>query len=150
MTERKRTIGPFGTLARVTVGSGLLLLAWLYFDAQWRDVVLGFAVLPAAVLLFMWLWLRYTSAPLRATGPLGHWVNCGIAAVLVLNPFTADAAALFYGASMLLAAVRGYAGCEILAISNTLLQRNDEVACPLFAPVDEIETRIAGKPGITA
>jgi hypothetical protein len=34
---------------------------------------------------------------------------------------TSDAALIFYGSSMVLAAVRGYAGCEVLAVPNWLL-----------------------------
>ena len=41
---------------------------------------------------------------------------------------TGDAAVTFVGASMLLAAARGYAGCEVLAISNWLLRRDDQAA----------------------
>ncbi len=52
---------------------------------------------------------------------------------------TSDAALIFYGASMLLAAVRGYAGCEVLAVSNWLLRRDDQVGCVVFAPVDLVE-----------
>lgn len=50
-----------------------------------------------------------------------------------------DAALPFYGVSMLLAALRGYAGCEVLAISNWLLRRDDQVGCVVFAPVDHPE-----------
>lgn len=53
--------------------------------------------------------------------------------------FTSDAALLFYGASMLLAAACGYAGCEVLAVPNWLLRREDQVGYVLFAPVDAIE-----------
>ena len=42
---------------------------------------------------------------------------------------------------MLLAAARGYAGCEVLAVCNWLLRRHDEVGCLLFAPVDDLERR---------
>jgi len=125
----------------VVVGLGLLSLTWRYFGAGWSDVALGLVAFPAVVLPGQWMWLRHTSAPLCATGPLAHCVNCGVATALVLIPFTADAAAVFYGTSMLLAAARGYAGCEVLAISNTLLGRHDEVACPVFAPVDALEAR---------
>ncbi|MGH3863786.1 hypothetical protein [Actinokineospora sp.] len=52
---------------------------------------------------------------------------------------TSDATVIFYGASMLLAAARGYAGCEVLAVSNLLLRRDDQVGCVVFAPVDAIE-----------
>jgi len=52
----------------------------------------------------------------RATGPAGHAVNAAVFAALYATPwyapplgFTSDAALIFYGASMLLAAARGYA-----------------------------------------
>ena len=50
----------------------------------------------------------------------------------------------FYGASMLLAAVRGYAGFEVLAVSNWRLGRDDQVGCVVFLPVDAVETRLSG------
>jgi hypothetical protein len=40
---------------------------------------------------------------------------------------------------MLLAAARGYAGCEVLAVFNWLLRRDDQVGCVLFAAVDQLE-----------
>ena len=43
---------------------------------------------------------------------------------------------------MLLAALRGYAGCEVLAISNWLLRRDDQVGCMVFAPVEDLERRV--------
>ena len=57
---------------------------------------------------------------------------------------TSDATLIFYGASMVLAAVRGYAGCEVLAVSNWLLRRDDQVGCALFLPVDHAERRTVG------
>jgi hypothetical protein len=45
--------------------------------------------------------------------------------------------------SMLLAAPRSYAGCEVLAVPNWLLRRDDQVGCVLFAPVDALERRRA-------
>lgn len=56
--------------------------------------------------------------------------------------FTRDAAALFFGASLLLAAARGYAGCEVLAISNWLLRRDDQVGCVVFTPIDAVEEQL--------
>jgi hypothetical protein len=37
---------------------------------------------------------------------------------------------------MLVAALRGYGGCESLAISNWLLKRDDQLGCLLFSPID--------------
>jgi hypothetical protein len=53
--------------------------------------------------------------------------------------FTNDAALIFYGASMLLKALRGYGGCEVLAVSNWLLRRDDQVGCAVFWPIDRLE-----------
>jgi hypothetical protein len=83
---------------------------------------------------------------MRATGPAGIAVNCGIGLAVYLTGwlvpalwFMSDAVLAFYGMSMLLAAVRGYAGCEVLAVSNWLLRRDDQVGCIVFTPVDNLE-----------
>jgi hypothetical protein len=59
--------------------------------------------------------------------------------------FTNDAVLIFYGASMLLAALRGYPGCEVLAVSNWLLRRDDQVGCVIFPPLDCLERRLTGR-----
>ncbi len=131
-----------GTIARTAAGLGLVYLGALKHGAiDWNAMVLGLILFPS-VLLFWHRWrLRRTAAPLRATGPAALLVNHGVVVLLVILPSTRDAAALFYGASMILAAVRGYAGCEVLAISNWLLGRNDQVGCLLFSPIDAIESQ---------
>ena len=86
---------------------------------------------------------------MRATGPLAHVLNVAVFFLLFATPWfapalwaTSDAALLFYGASMLLAALRGYAGCEVLAVSNWLLRRDDQAGCLLFSPLDDWERRL--------
>ena len=148
---RTRTIGSVGTCARVGVGLALLgsvlagELARGFRPAAWLLALAGF---PAVLLALAWLRARRHPARLRATGPAGHAVNAAMFAALYATPwyapplaFTSDAALIFYGASMLLAAARGYAGCEVLAVSNWLLRRDDQVGCVLFAPVDALERR---------
>ena len=88
--------------------------------------------------------LRFTNETLNATGGLGFCLNLAVGAVLFIIPFTREAALLFFGASLLLAAARGYAGCESLAISNWLLRRDDQVGCVVFSPIDEVEARVTG------
>ena len=39
------------------------------------------------------------------------------------------------------AALRADAGCELLALSNCLLRRNDQLACAVFTPLDFLEQR---------
>lgn len=152
MPGRRREIGVLGTLARLGVGLWLLIdVASAFTLDQWYKPVLGLLIFPAILMLGQWLRLRYTSAPLRATGLVGFLVNMAILLALYLTPwyfpplaFTSDATLYFYGASMLLAAVRGYGGCEVLAVSNWLLRRDDQVGCLVFSPLDALEARLRG------
>ena len=81
---------------------------------------------------------------------MAHALNLAVFLVLYLLEPTSDAALLFYGASMLLAAVRGYAGCEVLAVSNWLLGRDDQIGCAVFWPIDQREHRRALAGGAAA
>ena len=152
-TGRPRRIGPIGTTARILVGTLLLgsvvqgHLAGPFRPASWALGLLGF---PALLLCWQWLRARRTPTRLQATGPLANVVNLAVFLALYLTPayapalsITSDAALLFYGASMLLAALRGYAGCEVLAVSNWLLGRDDQIGCLLFRPIDHAERRRA-------
>jgi hypothetical protein len=151
MNGTRRAIGVWGTAARATVGT-LLVGSVLYGHAArgWHPAawLLGLLVFPAAVLTVQWWRARRHPAPLRATGPMAHAVNLAVFLALYLTWWYApavdvlsDAALLFYGASMALAAVRGYPGCEVLAVSNWLLQRDDQVGCGVFGAIDVGEAR---------
>lgn len=50
------------------------------------------------------------------------------------------AAGLLRHVSMLLAAVRGYAGCEVLAVSNWLLGRDDQLGRLVLSPIDRLDS----------
>lgn len=154
-TRRRRPIGPAGTLARAVVG--LLLLGSVlqgHLTGQFRPLpwLLGLVAFPAVLLTLQWLRARRTPTRMSATGPIGHTVNIAIFLALYLTPSyapalsaTSDAALLYYGASMLLAALRGYAGCEVLALSNWVLRRDDQIGCVLFWPIDQTERRLRAK-----
>ncbi len=60
--------------------------------------------------------------------------------------FMRDGVLIFYGVSMLLAAIRGYAGCESLAISNWLLKHDDQLGCLLISPIDYAERKAFQQP----
>ncbi len=148
--SRKRAIGLVGTIGRVLLGLAFIYLAVTDFGAPewelaWQGPVLGLVVFPAVLLLFQAVRLRFTNETLNATGGLAFCLNLAVGAVLFSIPFTREAALIFYGASLLLAAARGYAGCESLAITNWLLRRDDQVGCVVFSPVDAIESRITGQ-----
>ncbi len=152
--DRRRQIGVVGTTARVAVG---LWMAGSVVQGQWAagfrpaSWLLGVVGFPALVLAWQWWRARRRPSRFEATGPLAHVLNLVVFLALYLTPWyapslsaTSDAALLFYGASMLLAALRGYAGCELLAVSNWVLERDDQVGCLVFAPVDHLEQRTSG------
>ena len=145
----RRRLGPWGIGARVLVGGYLLweVLGSPVPDRVDGSLVLGVLGFPAVLLAWQW---RGPPAPepLRATGPVASVVNLAVVTALYSTPWylpalsvTSDAAMIFYGASMLLAAARGYAGCEVLAVSNWVLRRDDQIGCLVFAPVDSLERR---------
>jgi hypothetical protein len=154
-----RTIGSWGTAARVVAGLALAGSV-LYGHAArgWHPAawLLGLLVFPALVTAGLrWRARRYP-ALLRATGALGHAANLVVFLGLYLTWWYApavdvlsDAALLFYGASMLLAAVRGYGGCEVFAVSNWLLRRDDQVGCAPFWPIDAVEAHGRRHRGVT-
>jgi hypothetical protein len=142
----RRAIGPAGIAARVAVGVTCIALALFWRTPHWLDFALGLVVLPAvAIGLFAWRAHRHP-ARLDATGPVAHLANAVVFAPLFFLPATAGAAFIFYGTSMLVAAARCSGGCEVTAIANAALGRDDQVGCVLFAPVDLTEAAIGHAP----
>jgi hypothetical protein len=152
LVQRKgRGIGPLGTAARLLVG--LLLMGSVIYGqlatrltpAAWA---LGLLVFPALVLAWHGWWVHRHPAPTAASGRLISLLGVTLFLALYFTwwyapalAVTSDAALVFFGSSMVLAAFRGGAGCEVLSFSNWLLHRHDQIACTLFFPVDALERR---------
>jgi hypothetical protein len=141
-----RRIGPIGTVTRLLAAGGLLYLA--FFDGtswglEWYDAAVGLGVLPAAVIAFGLGARRYAGGPVRFTGSAGTTANCLVLIGLGVNPYTAGGAALFYGATLVVAAWRALPGCEATVLPNLILGRDDQVGCPIFSPIDEAEARLS-------
>jgi hypothetical protein len=152
-----RAIGTWGTGMRLLVG-GFLVGSVAYgsvtgdgsFEPEsWLVGLVGF---PGLLLTWqVWRARRKPGRLVAATGPVGHLLTLviflGLYATAWYAPpigFVSDAALVFFGTSMLLAAFRGYAGCEVLSISNWVLRRDDQVGCVLFDHVDRLEGRRGG------
>jgi hypothetical protein len=142
-----RRTGPIGTGGRGVMGLALLASAFadkpagLIGGLESYELVLGLVVFPAATVGVGLLARRYSHGPLRFAGPAGIGVNCAIIVVLFAVPSTSGAAALFYGASLVVAAWRGKPDCEATILSNLVLQRDDQIGCPIFTPIDAMEAR---------
>lgn len=145
MPGRSRRIGPIGTTTRLIVAAALFYLA-LFDSTSWRlrwyDIVLGLVVLPGLMLALALVARRRGTGPIRFTGAAGTMLNCAVIVALLANPYTAGGAALFYGATLLVAAWCAQPGCEATVISNWILGRDDQIGCPTFTPIDQLEARL--------
>ena len=150
LSRERRAIGPFSTAARAVVGGGIVTIVVWDHAIGGVDVwawVIGLLALPGLTVAVMrWRAARHPEPLALLTGPLGYalWCAtvCAIFAALWFAPslsVLSDAALVFVGITMLVAAFRGYAGCEVLAISNWVLRRDDQIGCLVFAPVDIVE-----------
>lgn len=154
----KRGIGPIGTVTRTVLG---LILFGSVFYAQiikgpfsplpWG---IGLLVFPAIFTIWQYLRARRNPARLEANGPLASVLNIIILLAFYFTfiyapaiAFMSVAVLIFYGLSMLLAALRGYPGCESLAISNWLLRRDDQLGCLVFSSIDNAERKSADRSG---
>ena len=147
-----RRIGPWGTTSRLVAGAAAV--AWglavpheqPLFDLPgagsrlWGSA-LGIVVLPA--LLTLAVALRGRSAPpLR----LGHGYALVVTVVVLLIAQVLPVAILVgIGGTLLLLAVRGRGGCELMTVPNLVLRRRDYLVCLPFTPIDTWERARRGQ-----
>jgi hypothetical protein len=149
----RREIGPIGTAARLLAAGAALTLPALLDEFSGWDLLVGLVGLPllatAGFAAVRAGYERYVPGGIASqtgicTGP-ACWLIAIVAAALVplaaFTPVTSTSLWIWLGASFLLAAVRGYGGCEILAFPNALTGRRDEVGCIVFTPLDRAEAR---------
>jgi hypothetical protein len=149
----RRAIGPIGTAARLFLG--LLLVGSIMYGQllatrrpapiTWALGLFGF---PALVLAWHVWRIRRNRARFHDSSPLSFVLSLALPLAVYLTGlyvpalwFASDAILIFAGSSLLLAAFRGAAGCEFLAISNWLLRRTDQIACAVFTPIDALDQR---------
>ena len=153
--ERGRALGPVGTAARGFAG-GLLILVPIASDglARW-DAFGALIVLPALSLALDRILAAGVSRLAAVTGRLSSdvtrtWTVHLSALVVILasataltyvTPIDAGAIWLFLGVSLVVAAIRGDAGCEAVAIPNAIFRRRERTGCVVFLLVDSLEGR---------
>lgn len=145
--RQARGIGFLGTVARIVLG--LIFLSTAFFGGiQLYQIMIGLIGIPFLLLSIQKIRLIWNDSTLRWTGNIGYILNMLVFLAFYLTPvfypplgFTSDIVLIFYGVSMLLSAAKGYAGCEITAISNWILGRDDQVGCVIFTPIDIVEAR---------
>jgi hypothetical protein len=151
--RRARQIGPIGTASRAVGGLIAIAVPIALSGIVWWDLVAALVALPLVTLAVSALVTaaceRYAPESLARRHSICSGPGCvlvaavlGVAVALAAaTPVSGVAIWSFFGVSMLVAAVRGYAGCEVLAIPNAITGRRDRIGCVLYTPIDVAEAR---------
>lgn len=145
-----RAIGPWGTTARAVVGAAAIawgvavphehpLLDLPGASSDLVGLVVGLVVAPVALTLAVLA--RGRNAPRLH---LGHGAACLVTVLAIgVAQFYPAAVLVSIGAPLLLLAAVGRGGCELLAVPNLVLRRDDYLFCLPFSPIDAWERRRA-------
>ena len=136
---------PVGRILRALLGVWLVFAVHAFYRGAGWDRILGavLVVVGLAALYVLIHWL--VSSYLRK---LNRWLGAFLAILPVLLVFVLGGtlgqvgAASFLAISLLLAAIRADAGCEVMSIPSILLGRHTHLMCLLFSPLDWVEQRI--------
>jgi hypothetical protein len=140
----RREIGPIGTASRLAGGLIAIAVPIAIGRFGWWDAAAVFVALPlvatAAATLVTGAYRRLDPQALTrraaiCSGPACWTVGLVVASYVGLTFLTplngAVAFWVWIGTSLLVAAARGYGGCEILAIPNLIRGRRDQIGCML-------------------
>jgi len=150
----RREIGPIGTASRLAGGLIAVALPIALDGFGWWDAAAALVALPlvatAGGALITAAYRRLAPEALARRHAICSGPACWLIAIMigtaagidVLTPASGEVALwVWLGASMLVAAARGYGGCEVLAIPNLLTGRRDQIGCILYTPIDRAEAR---------
>jgi hypothetical protein len=154
-----REIGPIGSASRVLGGLVAIALPIALWGFTWWDAAIALVALPLiavlAAVLTTAIWRKLAPRSLSAHHVICSPAGCSLLFLVVIanaalvSPTPADGNVTIWvwlGASMLLAAARGYGGCEVLAVSNLITRRRDQIGCLLYTPIDRWESARGGHP----
>src|ERR671914_2260786 len=160
MMGSARDIGPIGTASRAVGGLIAIAVPIALSGIGLWDAAAALVALPLITLAVSALvtagYKRYAPESLARRHSICSGPGCVLVAsvvavaiaLAVATPVSEVAIWSFFGVSMLVAALRGYAGCEVLAIPNAITGRRDRIGCVLFTPIDAAEARTkASRPG---
>jgi hypothetical protein len=153
--ERARALGPIGTAARAIAGTVLVLVPIASHGLARWDTFAALIVLPALSVALDRLLAAGVTRLAEVTGRHASDVTrtwtvhlsalvailASATALTYVTPIDAGAIWLFFGVSLVVAAVRGDAGCEAVAIPNAISGRRERTGCVAFRLVDSLEGR---------
>lgn len=136
---------PVGRILRFLLGAWLVFAVHRFYLESESNRILGAVLVVVALGLFYALvhWLVSTYLP-----TFNRWLGAFLAVLPVGLVFIFGGvlgqvgAASYIAISLLLAAVRSDAGCEVMSIPALLFGRHTHLVCLLFSPLDWVEGKI--------
>ncbi|MDH3458752.1 MAG: hypothetical protein OER90_18070 [Gemmatimonadota bacterium] len=152
LTERSPpAAGIIGRTLRLMLGG---LLAWMTFTVmRAEDQAFNLRVLAVGSGVTVFYGVVHFVV-VRFGAHLNRWLGAALAVAPVVLVFAFGgsvgrvAAVAYIGVSLLLQAVRGDGGCEVLAIPAVALGRRTHLMCLLFSPIDWVEKHLTGPGGL--
>ncbi|MDQ4047883.1 MAG: hypothetical protein M3131_00630 [Actinomycetota bacterium] len=148
-----RQIGPIGTVGRIAGGLAAIAVPIALSGITWWDIGGALVALPLLAMLAAVAvdasYRRHPADPPRSDQSAA-WIRNSLAVAIVLgagtgltfvSPVDGTAIWAFVGLSLLIAALRGDGGCEVVALPNALVGRRDPIGCVVYAPIDTLEKR---------
>jgi hypothetical protein len=147
----ERSAGIIGRTLRLLLGVFLLwMTASVVRHAATADMLRAAAVILGLAGVYLLLHIG-----IRRFAPAWHpWFGALVALLPVTAVFVLGgslgriAAVAFIGLSLLVQAVRGDGGCEVMALPGLLTRHRTHLACILFAPIDLVEEHLTGPGGL--
>lgn len=138
---------PVGRTLRFLLGALLVLAVWPFFRSAEPNRILGAVFVGVGLVIFYSILHWVVSSFLTR---LNRWLGAVLAIlpvflVLALGGVLGRVgAASFLAVSLLLAAIRADAGCEVMSIPSMVFGRRTHLMCLLFSPLDWVEEKIVG------
>ncbi len=136
---------PVGRILRFLLGAFLVVTVSPFFRNAASNRILGAVLVVVGLTIFYagvhWLVSSYLTR-------LNRWIGAVLAilpvfVVFLLGGGLGQVGALsFLAVSLLLAAARADAGCEVMSIPSLVFGRRTHLMCLLFSPLDWIEERV--------
>jgi hypothetical protein len=136
---------PVGRILRFLLGAFLVVNVWPFFSGASPNRILGAVLVVVGLTVFYaavhWLVSTYLAK-------LNRWLGAFLAILPVLLVFLFGGglgqigALAFLAVSLVLAAVRADAGCEVMSIPSLAFGRRTHLMCLLFSPLDWVEEKI--------
>jgi hypothetical protein len=154
--QQPRQAPPVGRVLRTLLGLVLMVyVAPVYFQVPVR-VAMGSLLLMLGLIGVYSLIHIVVSRRVVAFGPC---LGAVVAAGLLVALYVAGASGLpilgrgkgqlatvtFLGISLVVAGMRAVPGCELMAIPGVFFQKQTELACLIFSPLDRLERKLRSK-----